>query len=287
MYSGHQEKRTGDQFETSETTMLCVPSPSWASTEGTSSCSTSFRTSTEEGTPPQGWCCCWRCHGGTGTTRSKSTKLCTTPPLPSRWEKIQRKFNMNRPFQSRHHSDYPTDHHHSQLRSTDYPDCCFMAVLSWRRPLGPRISRKLWSNTCERTQSEQKGASWGQLLSKEYWSLAEGDGSEELSRSRERWHSSDCTTRMWVHHETLKSVSLFESWCFRTKITGSGPQIYLGAFLFLWLFVSCFSEFIVEGQLRIWKPGMKPRRRLRKKVRWNTQGYDLTVDFLPAMRCST
>ena len=63
---------------------------------------------------------------------------------------------MNRPFQSRHHSDYPTDHHHSQLRWTDYPDCCFMAILSWRRPLGPRIVRKLWSNTCERTQSEQK-----------------------------------------------------------------------------------------------------------------------------------
>ena len=31
-----------------------------------------------------------------------------------------------------------------------------MALLSWRRPLGPRIVRKLWSNTCERTQSEQK-----------------------------------------------------------------------------------------------------------------------------------
>ena len=63
---------------------------------------------------------------------------------------------MNRPFQSRHHSDYPTDHHHSQHRSTDYPDCCFMAILSWRIPLGPIIVRKLWSNTCERTQSEQK-----------------------------------------------------------------------------------------------------------------------------------
>ena len=31
-----------------------------------------------------------------------------------------------------------------------------MAILSWRIPLGPRIVRKLWSNTCERTQSEQK-----------------------------------------------------------------------------------------------------------------------------------
>ena len=40
----------------------------------------------------------------------------------------------------------------------------FMAILSWRRPLGPRIVRELWSNTCERTRSEQKGASWGTAL---------------------------------------------------------------------------------------------------------------------------
>ena len=29
-------------------------------------------------------------------------------------------------------------------------------ILPLRKPLGPRIVRKLWSNTCERTQSEQK-----------------------------------------------------------------------------------------------------------------------------------
>ena len=69
---------------------------------------------------------------------------------------MQREVNMNRPFQSRLHCDYSTNNHHSQLRSTDYPDCCFMAILSWRILLGPIIVRKLWSNTCERTQSEQK-----------------------------------------------------------------------------------------------------------------------------------
>ena len=42
-----------------------------------------------------------------------------------------------------------------------------------------------------------KGSSWGQLLSWGYWSLADGGGSEELSRSREPWQSYDCTTRLW------------------------------------------------------------------------------------------
>ena len=56
MYSGHQEKAAGDQIKSSETTMLCVPSPSWASNEGTSSCSTKFRISSQEGTTLHGWC---------------------------------------------------------------------------------------------------------------------------------------------------------------------------------------------------------------------------------------
>ena len=43
MYSGHQEKGTGDQIKSSETTILCVPSLSWASNEDTPSCSTTFR----------------------------------------------------------------------------------------------------------------------------------------------------------------------------------------------------------------------------------------------------
>ena len=71
---------------------------------------------------------------------------------------MQREVNMDRPFGSRRHIDYSTNNHHSQLRSTDYPDCCFMAILSGRNPLGPRIMRKLLSNTRERTQSKSEGA---------------------------------------------------------------------------------------------------------------------------------
>ena len=44
---------------------------------------------------------------------------------------MQWEANRNRPFQSRRHIDYSTNNHRSQLRSTEYPDCCFMAILSW------------------------------------------------------------------------------------------------------------------------------------------------------------
>ena len=40
--------------------------------------------------------------------------------------------------------------------SHNSPACCFMATLSWRKPSGPRITRRLWSNTRERTQSQEK-----------------------------------------------------------------------------------------------------------------------------------
>ena len=64
---------------------------------------------------------------------------------------MQREVNMGHPFESRLHIDYNTNNHLSQLRSANDLDCCTMAVLSWGKPPGPRIMRKLWSNTCERT----------------------------------------------------------------------------------------------------------------------------------------
>ena len=68
---------------------------------------------------------------------------------------MQRKVDTSRPFKSRLRIDYFTNHC-SQLRSASDLDCCFMAILSWRKPPGPRIVRKLWSNTCERTQRKEK-----------------------------------------------------------------------------------------------------------------------------------
>ena len=63
---------------------------------------------------------------------------------------------MGRPFESRLHIDYSINNQFSQLRSPDDLECCFMAILSWRKPSGPRIMRKLWSNTCERAQNKEK-----------------------------------------------------------------------------------------------------------------------------------
>ena len=84
MYSGHQEKATGDQIKSSEATMLCVPSPSWASNEGTSSCSTNFRKSTVGCTTPHGWCYCWRCHCGSIQVLQEAIVPCSAQLLGCR-----------------------------------------------------------------------------------------------------------------------------------------------------------------------------------------------------------
>ena len=44
-----------------------------------------------------------------------------------------------------------TNNHFVQLRSAGDLDCCFMANPSGGKPPGPRIMRKLWSNSRERT----------------------------------------------------------------------------------------------------------------------------------------
>ena len=54
-------KTTGDQIRSSETTLLCMPSPPRAGNDGTLSCSTVFRNSTSASAPHQGRCHCWRC----------------------------------------------------------------------------------------------------------------------------------------------------------------------------------------------------------------------------------
>ena len=63
---------------------------------------------------------------------------------------------MERPLESRLHIDYNINDHFSQLHSAGDLDCCFMAFLSWRKPRGPRIMRKLWSNSREQTQGNEK-----------------------------------------------------------------------------------------------------------------------------------
>ena len=65
---------------------------------------------------------------------------------------MQREVNTGRPVESRLHID---NNHSSQLSSASDFDCRFMAVFSCRKPAGPRIMRKLWSNLREQG-NEQK-----------------------------------------------------------------------------------------------------------------------------------
>ena len=88
--------------------------------------------------------------------------------------------NMDRPFESRLHIESSTNNHHSQLRSTTYPDCCFMAILS------SRIMRKLWSNTRERTQSEGKEQAEDSSYTKGIEVILKETAREELSRERRK-----------------------------------------------------------------------------------------------------
>ena len=69
---------------------------------------------------------------------------------------MQREVNTESQFSSRLHIDYCTNNHFAQLRPASDLDCCIMAIISWRKPPGPRIIRKFWSHTRERTQSKEK-----------------------------------------------------------------------------------------------------------------------------------
>ena len=59
---------------------------------------------------------------------------------------MQREVNTGHPFECRLHLDYSTNNHPTQLHAANDLDCCFMDFFSWRKPVGPRIMRKLWSN---------------------------------------------------------------------------------------------------------------------------------------------
>ena len=260
MYSGHQGEITGDQIKSSETAVLCVPSPSWASNEGTLSCSTIFRKS-QEGPTLQGWCYCWRYHCGSIHVLQEARVPSSVQLLHCRH--VERKFKENSTWTAHFRADFIVIIRPRMTILSFAQQIIFIVaswlILPWRKLLAPRIVRELWSSTCEHTQSEQMEQAEDSSYPKGIEGLAQW---KQLGRATQIQRT---LTILWLHHDTMKSVSLYESWCCRTKITGSDPQIYPCTLLFLWLFVSCFSKFIVEGHLRIWKPGMKPRsRRLRK-----------------------
>ena len=106
---------------------------------------------------------------------------------------MQREVNMDRPCENRLHIDYSTCIHFN-LYSTNHPGCCFVAIFSWRKPPGSRIIRKLWSNTCERTQSFEKEQAEDSSKPKSIVVVLRKTA-EKLSRDRRQSHG--CTTRLW------------------------------------------------------------------------------------------
>ena len=59
---------------------------------------------------------------------------------------MRREVNMGLPFENKLHIDYSTNNHPTQLHAADDLDCCFMAILSWRKPAWARFTRKLSSD---------------------------------------------------------------------------------------------------------------------------------------------
>ena len=87
---------------------------------------------------------------------------------------MQREVNTERPFESRLHIVFLYQNHFSQFRSASDLDYYYMTILSWRKPLGPRIMR---------THS-------GAIR------VSERRVTRDV-RSRERRQSHDCTWRLW------------------------------------------------------------------------------------------
>ena len=113
---------------------------------------------------------------------------------------------MGRLSERRLHIDHFTDNHLSQLRSASDLDCYFMAILSGREPPGPRTKNTLWSNTRERTQSEEKEQAEDNSYSK---------GVKVLLKETARKSYPDpeiVDNRIIAHLKTKKSVTLDDSW---------------------------------------------------------------------------
>ena len=130
MYSGNQEKATSDQIKSSETTVLCMPSPSRASNEKHLIVFESFSQRYSREVQH------YRVDVIAGDANAAAYKYYKKQEYQDLYNssvavmlrEMQREVNMDRPFETRLQIDCSTNNHSSQLRSTNYPDCCFMAL---------------------------------------------------------------------------------------------------------------------------------------------------------------
>ena len=94
---------------------------------------------------------------------------------------MQREVNAGHPCERRLDIDDSTNNHPPQLHAVTDLDCCFVAILSWREPAGPRIMRKLWSNLKPNRASNFCEQSAGV---RERTAFPRGKRTEDISRER-------------------------------------------------------------------------------------------------------
>ena len=82
----------------------------------------------------------------TSTTKKQEHQDLHDSSVAVMLREMQREAKTGHPFERRLHIDYSTNNHPTWLHEANDTDCCFMAILSWRKPAGPRIICKLWSN---------------------------------------------------------------------------------------------------------------------------------------------
>ena len=195
----------------------------------------------------------------------------------------QREVNMDRPFESRLHIDYSTNNHHSQLRSKNCPDCCFIAILSRRKPTGPRLMRRLWSNTRERTQSNEREQAEGSSYPK----AIEGLLTETARKGYPDPEEVDNPMIAPQDHEIHQSRGVLELQN-RDLLATTHRSILVPSY-------SCDYPWVALQKLP-WKvtceAGSQGRSQEaedseKQKVRSNAHGYFLAVTLLLAMRLST
>ena len=181
---------------------------------------------------------------------------------------MQREVDMNRPFQSRLLCDHSTNNHHSQLPSTDYPYCGFHVFSLMEKTAGTQncewtLEQHVWAYREWSKRKMLRTALISRVL-KSCWERRLGRAIQ-IQRT---------LTILWLHHETIRS---FRCWCFRTKIAGSDPCTYRGDFLFLWPFVSCFSEMYRGRSIANLEARDEARSRRLRKTKQSDQSHRDTI----------
>ena len=186
----------------------------------------------------------------TSTTRGRSTKICTTLRSPSYWEECN-----ERPTWTAH---LVTDFIliiQPIIAILSFAQQIILIVASWLFSRGEnRLDPDLWENSGATRVSVRRVK-----VKEQTEDSSNPKGIEVMLRETTRKSFPENVDNPMIAPRDYKVRQSGRVLELRAKISGSDLQIYPGTSLFLWRSVICVSEINVEGQLRIWKPGMKLR----------------------------